>query len=200
MIHDFRDDQIFVTGTWRKGRGVTIRSDFAAERIPHAAISGASFEDVDEAIERARAAQSDPGWRALKPHECATYLNRISDGIAANIDRIAWIQRRDTSKTLSETRALAASASATFRHFGAVLETADERLPVPRGDYQTMSVHDPLGVVAAITPWNSPIASDAQKIGARIGGWQRGRAETRQLVAISQPGTCPHRRRGRTAG
>ena len=37
-------------------------------------------------------------------------------------------------------------------------------LTVPRGDYLTASVHEPLGVVAAITPWNSPIASDAQKV------------------------------------
>ncbi|MCB1314177.1 MAG: aldehyde dehydrogenase family protein, partial [Sedimentitalea sp.] len=100
----------------------------------------------------------------LKAHERARYLYRIADGIEAARDRIAFIQSRDTGKTLTETRALAASAAGTFRYFGAALETLDDALTVPRGDYLTLSVHEPLGLVSAITPWNSPIASDAQKV------------------------------------
>ena len=164
MDQTFREDQIFVAGEWRRGQGAAIPSDFAAEGVANMTLSGASASDVDEAVERAVQAQADPGWRGLKPHERAQYLYRISEGITANIERIAWVQSRDTSKTLTETRALATSAAATFRYFGAVLETSDDWLTVPRGDYQTLSVHEPLGVVAAITPWNSPIASDAQKV------------------------------------
>lgn len=162
MAQTFRDDAIFVGGTWQQGRGRKIESNFAAEDIVNTAISGASAEDVGEAITRAKAAQ--PAWGALKPHERATVLYRISEGIAADIERIAWVQSRDTSKTLTETRALAASAAGTFRYFAAVAETSDDLLTVPRGDYTTASVHEPLGLVAAITPWNSPIASDAQKV------------------------------------
>ena len=162
--HAFREDLIFVGGTWRRGGGAPIRSIFAAEGTENMTLSGASAADVDEAVARAVAAQADPAWRDLRPHERAAYLHRISDGIAANLDRIAWIQSRDTSKTLAETRALAASAAGTFRYFAAVAETADEALTARRGDAQTASVHEPLGVVAAITPWNSPIASDAQKV------------------------------------
>jgi acyl-CoA reductase-like NAD-dependent aldehyde dehydrogenase len=74
------------------------------------------------------------------------------------------IQSRDTGKTLTETRALAMSAAGTFRYFAAVIETTEEAVTPSRGDYLTISAHEPIGVVAAITPWNSPIASDAQKI------------------------------------
>lgn len=162
MEQTFRDDLIFVGGQWQKGRGAPIQSHFAAEGSVNTTISGASAADVEEAIARAKAAQ--PAWGALKPHERATVLYRISEGITANIERIAWVQSRDTSKTLTETRALATSAAATFRYFAAVAETSDDLLTVPRGDYTTASVHEPLGLVAAITPWNSPIASDAQKV------------------------------------
>lgn len=162
MEQRFRADQIFIGGEWRKGNGAAISSLFAAEGIENTVITGASAADVDEAIERARAAQ--PAWGQLKAHERASVLYRVSEGISANIERIAWVQSRDTSKTLTETRALAASAAGTFRYFAAVLETTDELLTVPRGDYLTYSVHEPLGLVAAITPWNSPIASDAQKV------------------------------------
>ncbi|WP_224814721.1 aldehyde dehydrogenase [Hasllibacter sp. MH4015] len=162
MDQTFRDDLIFVGGQWQRGRGAPIASHFAADGALNTTITGASAQDVEDAIDRAKAAQ--PAWGALKPHERASVLLRISDGIAANIERIAWVQSRDTSKTLTETRALATSAAGTFRYFAAVAETADELLTVPRGDYTTSSIHEPLGLVAAITPWNSPIASDAQKI------------------------------------
>ncbi len=105
-----------------------------------------------------------PRGASLKPHERANYLHRISEGIGRSIDRIAHIQSRDTGKTLTETRALALSAAGSFRYMAAALETLEDRLTPSRGDYLTMSVHEPLGVVAAITPWNSPIASDAQKV------------------------------------
>lgn len=53
---------------------------------------------------------------------------------------------------------------ALFRYFAAVVETAEDQLTPRRGPYLTMSIHEPIGVVGAITPWNSPIASDAQKM------------------------------------
>ena len=128
----FRDDLIFVGGHWQKGRGAPITSLFAAEGCVNTTLSGAAAEDVELAIARARDAQ--PGWGGRsKPHERATVLYRISEGIAANIDRIAWVQSRDTSKTLTETRALATSAAGTFRYFAAVAETSDDLLTVPRG-------------------------------------------------------------------
>ncbi len=164
MDHAFGNGELYIGGVWAKGRGAPITSIFAAEGVENQTLNGASPEDVELAIARAKAAQSDPAWVGLKPHERAQYLYKISDGITANIDRISFIQSRDTSKNLAETRALAMSAAATFRYFGAVLETSDELLTVPRGDYLTYSVHDALGLVAAITPWNSPIASDAQKV------------------------------------
>jgi len=161
MPQDFRDDRIFIGGMWRRGGGAPINSVFAAEGTSNMTVTGASVPDVDEAVERAQAAQ--PAWGAMKPHDRASILYQISTGLRANADRISWVQSRDTSKSLAETRALALSAAATFRYFAAVAETSDALLTVPRGDYTTTSTHEPLGLVAAITPWNSPIASDAQK-------------------------------------
>lgn len=77
---------------------------------------------------------------------------------------LAQLQRQDNGKPIQETRALVASAAATFQFFGAACETMEDIITPSRGEYVTMSVHEPMGVVAAITPWNSPIASDAQKL------------------------------------
>ena len=158
------DGRLYIGGEWRDGRGADLTSIFPADRSANLTFAGASAEDVDLAIERAQDAQRAPAWRNLKPHERAAYLYRISDGLVANADRISRTQSRDTGKTLTETRALAMSAAATFRYFAAALETMEDAMTPSRGDYLTFSVHDPLGVIAAITPWNSPIASDAQKV------------------------------------
>jgi acyl-CoA reductase-like NAD-dependent aldehyde dehydrogenase len=155
---------LYVGGVWEKGTGAEIVSIFPADGSVNRTLTGASVTDGERAIERAKAAQADPSWCNLKPHERARFLYAIADGIEADAARIAHIQSRDTGKTLRETGALAASAAGTFRYFGAVAETMDETLTSQRGDALTMSVHEPLGLVAAITPWNSPIASDAQKV------------------------------------
>jgi betaine-aldehyde dehydrogenase len=91
-------------------------------------------------------------------------LHRIADLITARHEALAQLQRRDNGKPITETRGLVTSAANTFRYFAACVETLEESLTPSRGDFMTMSVHEPLGVVAAITPWNSPIASDAQKL------------------------------------
>ena len=161
---DLPDGKIFVGGEWRTGRGAEIESRFPADRSLNRVLRGASAEDVDCAIERAREALRASRWGRLRPHERASYLYRIAEGLSASADRIAYVQSRDTGKTLSETRALALSAAGTFRFMAATLETLEDQLTPSRGAYLTCSVYEPLGVVAGITPWNSPIASDAQKV------------------------------------
>ncbi|OWV54017.1 aldehyde dehydrogenase [Mameliella alba] len=156
------DGRLYLGGTWREGQGAEITSVFPADGTVNRVLRGASTADGEEAIALAKAAQ--PAWGALKPFERARVLYRIADGIEANTGRISRIQSRDTGKTLTETAALAASAAGTFRYFAAVAETMDDDLTARRGTAMTLSVHEPLGVVAAITPWNSPIASDAQKV------------------------------------
>ncbi|HWJ87900.1 MAG TPA: aldehyde dehydrogenase [Pelagibacterium sp.] len=156
--------ELYIGGRWETGTGAEIVSAFPGDGSINRIIPGASRADGERAIERALAAQADPAWRNLKPHERARFLYRIAEGIDTNAARIAYIQTRDTGKTLRETTALVASAAATFRYFAGALESLDDTLTAPRGDYLSLSVHEPLGLVSAITPWNSPIASDAQKV------------------------------------
>lgn len=158
------DGRLFVGGEWEWGTGSEITSVYPADGSVNLVLKGASRADGERAIARAVTAQADPAWRGMKAHERARILHRIADGIDASAAGIAHIQTRDTGKTLRETGALVASAAGTFRYVAAALETLDDTLTTPRGDYLTMSVHEPIGLVAAITPWNSPIASDAQKV------------------------------------
>ncbi|QKG24473.1 aldehyde dehydrogenase [Actinomadura verrucosospora] len=157
-------DEILVGGVWRRGSGAVIESLSPLDGSVIARLHGADAGDVDDAVRAGAAAAADPAWRDLLPHERARYLARIADGIAREAEALAALQTRDTGKSINETRALVRSAEATFRYFAAALETMEGTVTPSRGPYLTMSVHEPIGVVGAITPWNSPIASDAQKV------------------------------------
>ncbi|MFZ3118746.1 MAG: aldehyde dehydrogenase [Variovorax sp.] len=155
---------ICIAGEWRLGGGDVYESLYPATGEPIARLRAASLADVDEAITRAHHAFLTSGWAQMLPHERAAVLHRVAQLIRANAEALAQKQRLDNGKPISETRNLVASAAGTFQFFAAALETLEETITPSRGAFVTMSVHEPMGVVAAITPWNSPIASEAQKL------------------------------------
>jgi betaine-aldehyde dehydrogenase len=157
-------EPILVAGEWRAGRGARFASHYPADGSVNAELAAASIDDVNDAIVCAHEAWQKASWRGLKPHERAAILHRVAALIRSRSEELAHLQRRDNGKPISETRALVASAAGTFQFFAAACETLEETITPPRGEFMTMSVHDPLGVIAAITPWNSPIASEAQKL------------------------------------
>ncbi|WP_395703463.1 aldehyde dehydrogenase [Aquabacterium sp.] len=159
-----RDLPICVAGEWRRGRGHAYDSLYPADQSVNATLHAASADDADEAIERADEALRRSGWAQARPHERAAVLHRVAAGLRERREALAQLQRRDNGKPITETRALVDSAAGTFQFFAAACETMDEELTPQRGAALTMSVHEPMGVIAAITPWNSPIASEAQKL------------------------------------
>jgi acyl-CoA reductase-like NAD-dependent aldehyde dehydrogenase len=156
---------LFLAGHWRQGRGAVARSIFPADGSVNAEFSTASLEDVQEAVQAAHRAWQEPSWRNSLPVERARVLYKVADLIEQNVAELAALQTRDNGKPLAETRGLVMSAAATARYTAACLETLDTELTNARSrEWLTMSVHEPLGVVAAITPWNSPIATEVQKL------------------------------------
>ncbi|MFF5923221.1 aldehyde dehydrogenase [Streptomyces flavochromogenes] len=155
---------ILIAGQWRRGAGEPVDTVDPATGRVLATIHSASVAEVGEAAEAAARAAANPAWRDLLAHERARLLHRIAELTEEAAPELAAVQTADTGKTLAETRALALSAAGTFRYMAAALETAEDTVTPSRGPYVTMSVHEPIGVVGAINPWNSPVASDAQKI------------------------------------
>jgi len=155
---------ICIAGQWQQGRGQCYDTCYPATGEVVASLNAASQADVEDAIQGAQRAFETSGWAQRRPHERAQVLHRIAQLIRENAENLAQRQRLDNGKPILETRALVASAANTFQFFAAACETMEETLTPARGDYLSMSVYEPMGVVAAITPWNSPIASEAQKI------------------------------------
>ncbi|MFK8259743.1 aldehyde dehydrogenase [Erwinia sp. AnSW2-5] len=157
--------KLYVAGEWRQGRGERFCSTYPADGTVNAWLHAASLDDVELAVSAAERAWREPEWRNMLPHQRAAILHRVGDLISARLEPLAQRQTRDNGKPLAESRGLVASAAATAHYFAAVCEVMEGELPPQRSpDFITLSGYEPIGVVAAITPWNSPIASEMQKV------------------------------------
>ena len=156
--------QTLLAGRWRDASGPAYTTEYPHDGSTVAELHAATAADVDEAVQAAEQARRQPAWARLMHHERAGMLHRIAQGIRARGEALAQLQRLDNGKPIKECRALVASAAGTFQFYAAAAETWEETLTPARGEFLTMSMHEPLGVVGAITPWNSPIASEAQKM------------------------------------
>lgn len=122
-----------------------------------------TLAELDATVERAWQAFHKSGWKELLPHKRALVLQRIADGLSAEKEALAKLQMQDNGKPLAECQGMVESAIGTFRYYAGVCETIETDVTPPRGDYVSFTVLEPFGVVAAITPWNSPIMNDATK-------------------------------------
>ncbi|MDB5749650.1 MAG: aldehyde dehydrogenase [Ramlibacter sp.] len=184
---------IFIAGERRLGRGDESATLYPATGEVVARLRAPSAADVAEAIVAADHAFRTSGWAQRKPHERAAVLHRVAALIRGRAEPLAQRQRLDNGKPISETRNLVASAAATFQFFAAALETMEETITPSRGDFMTMSVYEPMGVVAAITPWNSPIASEAQKLAPALAAGNAvivKPAEVTPLMALELAAIC----------
>jgi acyl-CoA reductase-like NAD-dependent aldehyde dehydrogenase len=124
--------------------------------------------DIDAAVQTAHKAAADPVWRNMLPHQRAQLLNRIADLMIERSDLLARCQMLENGKVWKECKNQVANGAATFRYFASAIETLGSEVTPSRGNYLSMTVYEPWGVIAAITPWNSPITLTSNKIAAAL--------------------------------
>ena len=155
---------LLINGEWIEDRSNVITSVNPASGAINHVVCAASAQLVDRAVESSTRAVNNPQWRNMLPHMRASILGRISDLMNANSDRFARLQMIENGKVWSECIAQVKSAAATFRYYAGVCESMSSELTPPRGNYISLATHEPYGVIAAITPWNSPMTMEAQKV------------------------------------
>lgn len=161
--------QPFLIGsTWTQGQGTPFESINPATGESNGLFGNATAADVDHAVKRAKAAQAEPAWRRLHAHQRAALLRRIGDAIEADAENLAQLQMRQNGKLLKECREQAAGGAAAYRYFAAICETMPGEVAPSRGEHLALVTYEPYGVVAAITPWNSPLTLESQKVAAAI--------------------------------
>ncbi len=127
-------------------------------------VAAAGPRAVDDAVRNAAQACKARAWTEMLPMQRARILFGIADRMERDGDQLARLQMIENGKVWSECVKQVKSAAATFRYYGAVCETTGSEVTPARGSYLSMTAYEPYGVVAAITPWNSPLTMEAQKI------------------------------------
>lgn len=154
-----------IGGQWRtSATGESFESVNPATGEVCAVVSVSSADDVNDAVAAALATAESDAWRGMPAHKRAVLLHRMADLIVANGEELARLQTSDNGKTIAESRAQVAWAADIFRYYASVCETFESSVIPSRGNYFLFSRYEPFGVVAAITPWNSPISLEAQKL------------------------------------
>jgi alpha-ketoglutaric semialdehyde dehydrogenase len=126
-----------------------------------------SRPDVDEAIAAAR--RAFPGWSQSTPQQRFDVLDRAGTEILARKDELGRLLSREQGKPLADGIGEAARAGAIFKFFaGEALRVSGEKIDSVRPGIDVEVTREPLGVVAAITPWNFPLAIPAWKIAPAI--------------------------------
>jgi aldehyde dehydrogenase (NAD+) len=125
---------------------------------PWALIPRCGKAEVDAAVGSAKAAFRSKDWAGLTPTARGKLLVRLAELIAENAERIAAIETRDNGKLITEMTAQLRYIPEWYRYFGGLADKIEGAvLPIDKAGMFAFTRHEPLGVIAAIVPWNSPL-------------------------------------------
>lgn len=153
-----------IGGQWRPAAGGAVFEDRnpADERDLIGTFPDSGAADVAAAVSAVSAAW--PAWAAASPEVRADALFKAADVMSARADAIAAELTREEGKTLAEARMEARRIAANFRLYaGEALRLNGETYPTEAGQI-VLSLRQPVGVVAVITPWNFPLSMAARKV------------------------------------
>jgi succinate-semialdehyde dehydrogenase/glutarate-semialdehyde dehydrogenase len=154
-------EQAFIDGAWVGGRDVPVTDPASGEVVAHVPSLGA--EETRQAIAAARRAQD--AWRTRTAADRARILRRWFDLVMAAQDDLALILTREQGKPLAEAKGEIAYAASFIEWFAEeVKRVYGEVIPSHRADARLVVIRQPVGVVAAITPWNFPAAMITRKV------------------------------------
>lgn len=129
----------------------------------------ATAGDVDRAVRAAHEAGTTGPWAAMTPTKRGHCLRRLADLLAERSEALGEVETRDTGKLFKETLGQA-KYIAEFFHFyaGAADKIHGSTLPVDKPDMFVFTSREPLGVIAAVVPWNSQLFLAAVKLGPAL--------------------------------
>jgi aldehyde dehydrogenase (NAD+)/betaine-aldehyde dehydrogenase len=158
----------FIDGEFVETAG-TFESIDPSTGKPWAIMPAASEADTDRAVRAAYRALGDPAWANLTATQRGRLLYRLGDLVAEHAGKLAELETRDTGKIIRETRAQIGYVADFYRYFGGLADKVEgAHLPIDKPDMEVYLRSEPIGVVAAIVPWNSQLFLSAVKLGPAL--------------------------------
>ncbi|CAI1614910.1 NAD-dependent succinate-semialdehyde dehydrogenase [Serratia proteamaculans] len=153
-------------GQWRSSpQRYQVNNPATGELVAEVAFAG--IQETHEAIESAAAAL--PAWRALPAKARAQILQRWFQLIITHQSALAELMVTEQGKVLSEAQGEVAYAASFIEWFAEEAKRAyGQTIPATKAGNQIMTFKEPVGVIAAITPWNFPLAMLTRKLGPAL--------------------------------
>ena len=162
--------QLFIDGEWVEGAaGQVMASQNPATGQDWTTFACAAPEDVNRAITAARRVLDDPEWRDMTQTQRGKLLYRLAELIERDAQRIGAVETTDSGKLLAETTSQSAYVGDYYRYYAGLADKIEGAvLPIDKPDMHVFTRREPIGVVAAIVPWNAQMFLTATKLGPAL--------------------------------
>ena len=157
--------KMYIDGQWVDSEsGKTIETLNPENNNTWATVPEASVKDVDKAVKAAQKA-FEKSWSNLHPRDRAKYLRSLANQLRDNAEHLGAIETKDTGKIFRETKTQANYIAEYYDYFAGLADKVEGTvLPIDKPDMQVTTTRIPIGVVAAIIPWNSQMLLTAVKL------------------------------------
>lgn len=155
----------YINGQFEPGRaGCSFETLNPATNQPLTTVAEGLAEDIDNAVQAARAAFDKGPWPRMTVAERARFLTRIADTIEAHADEIAQLEVHDVGMPITQARSQAARTAENFRFYARVIQNlAGESYQVGQA-FLNYTLRKPVGVAGLIMPWNTPLMLSSWRI------------------------------------
>lgn len=162
--------QLFIDGQWVEGsNGQTMETLNPATGEPWAHFACASADDVNRAVGAARKAMENPDWRDLTASQRGSLLFKLADLVAENAQKIGEVETSDSGKLATETVMQTRYVAEYYRYYAGLADKIEgATIPIDKPDMHVFTTREPIGVVAAIVPWNAQMFLTATKLGPAL--------------------------------
>ena len=157
--------KMYIDGQWVDSEtGRTIETLNPENNEVWATVPEASAKDVDRAVKAAQNA-FEVSWANLHPRDRAKYLRSLANQLRDNAEHLGTIETKDTGKIFRETKTQANYIAEYYDYFAGLADKVEGTVvPIDKPDMQVTTTRIPIGVVAAIIPWNSQMLLTAVKL------------------------------------
>ena len=164
-MSDIQHFKMFINGEWvESSSNKKIETLNPENNEVWATVPEANEKDVDNAVKSAQKAFEN-SWSTLHPKERAKYLKLIAEQLRSNAEHLGKIETIDTGKLYRETKTQANYIAEYYDYFAGLADKVEGTVvPIDKPDMQVTTTRIPIGVVAAIIPWNSQMLLTAVKL------------------------------------
>ncbi len=169
-MSDIANYQMLIDGKWVDASdGKTFESINPTTNEVWSRVPEATAKDVNAAVEAAHRALDFGPWKQMSPTERGHCLRRLADLLGDASEELGRIETIDTGKMFKETRWQAKYISEFFHFYAGCADKINgDTLPIDKPDMFVFTKREPLGVIAAVVPWNSQLFLSAVKIGPAL--------------------------------